>query len=607
MSLAPYCYRPATPPEVTAVDQLNRSAHSRNASSSSCYSNNTSPDAAITHLITPNRSPVLRQHGPTLLPKIRTQDSMVDPSAGGAKKTHRRVLSTHNPPAVLSYSTSRPQVQRSVTEPLEVANPMSPISNSSHYGPRAASDVTKPVKLTVPPHSRRSSASHSRGGSTSSIDETMLSRYGYPTYRQLPVYVSQAPPTGIPSPTLFAPVEFQQYQQQPPINVIEATPYPPQDDFDFTMDLSAGFDSRPASLTPPPSISQQNTSPTNLLHYLTAPTQPINLVRHLTLPTGRGACSHFWWDVRNIRPWADFSLATISSVPGLMSLLTLPLDSATFPPAAAQPLTTLTPSSESDLASTISKLYFPKINSAIALSTGANNSLQLFLAPAPSKPSSGTSHPTFLATYPTSPHRTLTGLPRGSLVGLCLSFDRWNTGMRHSGGPARKVDYLNGLSHLHKAMRDHSCRYGFIITEIELVCVRAGCDNQGRPYFGKLDIAEAIPTKLAVRDSDVDTETPLTVSLALHFLLMLSKSHPLPNQSPGFMDVGGPGALTRQRIWNGSDVAESERGKEGRDKWIPEPQVGEKRDAKRVRGWIWPSDPWHRREGGGGRRAKVGA
>ncbi len=184
--------------------------------------------------------------------------------------------------------------------------------------------------------------------------------------------------------------------------------------------------------------------------------------------------------------------------------------------------------------------------------------------------------------------------------------------MRHE-GPARKVDYLNGLAHLQKAMRDHSCRYGFILTEIELVCVRAGCDESGQPYFGHLELSEAIATKTATR-SMVDAEgrhctpsepdTPLTVSLALYYLLMLAKSTPLPGQAGAFMDVGGPGALTRQRVWHGQDLAENERGKEGRDKWVPEPQVGEKRDAKRVRGWVWPSDPWHKRENGGagGRR-----
>ena len=181
--------------------------------------------------------------------------------------------------------------------------------------------------------------------------------------------------------------------------------------------------------------------------------------------------------------------------------------------------------------------------------------------------------------------------------------------MRFSSSPARKVDYLNGLAHLQKCMRDHSCRYGFIITEIELVCVRAGCDENGNPWFGVLEVGEAVELKTASEKASTWAATPepedtkLTVSLALYYLLMLAKATPLPGQAGGFMDVGGPGAMTRQRVLPAGDVPGVERKADGRDKWIPEPQVGEKRDAKRVRGWVWPSDPWHKREGmGAGRR-----
>ena len=180
-------------------------------------------------------------------------------------------------------------------------------------------------------------------------------------------------------------------------------------------------------------------------------------------------------------------------------------------------------------------------------------------------------------------------------------------------GPARKVEYLRGLAHLQKCMRDHSCRYGFILTEIELVCVRAGCDDKGQPYFGYLELSEGIATKQSVHAVDAEgadaspepEEVPMTVSLALYYLLMLAKATPLPGQPSSFMDVGGPGAMTRQRVWHGVDNIEEERGKEGKDKWVPEPQMGEKRDAKTARGWVWPNDPWHKREGGGAARKRL--
>ena len=391
----------------------------------------------------------------------------------------------------------------------------------------------------------------------------------------------------MPSPTVFAST-YLPYQQ--PMHIFEPPMINVQDDFDIEMFPShVSVSSRQSSLTPPPTIRATTGSTSSLLTYLTQATQPVNLVRNLTLPTGRALTSHFWFDIRNVRSWSSFSLATISSIPDLLTLLNFPHDPTAFPPSLPTN-STATPASETDLAHLITKIYFPKVNAATRLSLGST-SLSLYPCP-PS--ANAMNNPTFLANYATDNSLTASGLPRGRIVGLALSFDRWNTGMRRE-GPARKVQYLKGLAHLQKCMREHSCRYGFIMSEIELVCVRAGCDDSEQPYFGYVEVSDAIPVKQA-------GEGAMTVTLALYLLLMLGKSTPLPGQPPGFMDVGGPGAMTRQRVWDGKDVSAEERGKDGKDKWIPEPQVGEKRDAKTVRGWVMPADPWHKREGGGGRR-----
>lgn len=592
MSLAPYYYRPVTPPEETAAGQLHRSSHSRHASGSSYYTNqshNTSPESVNTNLTTPGHSPVLRQHGPTLLPKIRTQDSGLEPSlAGGPARTqgHRRVLSaTNNPPAFASHTNARPPMQRSQTEPVECTSLISPVSNASVYGAhtRASSTVPSPITLTASIN-RKFAHAHARSSSASNVDESVLRRYGYPTYRQTPSYLSQAHET--PSPTVFAPT----YLPSQMMNIFEPPMINIQDNFDIDMFPShISVSSRHSSMTPPPSMPIATGPTSSLLTYLTQSTQPVNLVRNLTLPTGRATTSHFWWDVRNVRSWSNFSLSTISSIPDLLTLLNFPHEPTAFPPSLPTN-TTATPASETDLANLITKIYFPKANTATRLSLGTA-SLSLYPCPASSN---SINNPTFLANYATDNSLTSSGLQRGRIVGLALSFDRWNTGMRRE-GPARKVQYLKGLAHLQKCMREHSCRYGFIMSEIELVCVRAGCDESDQPYFGFLEISEAIPVKQSGDGS-------MTVTLALYLLLMLGKSTPLPGQPAGFMDVGGPGAMTRQRVWDGRDVGTEERGKDGKDKWIPEPQVGEKRDAKTVRGWVMPSDPWHKREGGGGRR-----
>ena len=596
MSLAPYSYRPATPPEAAAVDQLYNATHSRNTSGSSYYSNGCSPESSYTNLTTPSKSPVLRQHGPTLLPKIRPQDAVVTSSStGGPKRNHRRMLSTsHTIKSFTPYTTSRPSVQRSVTEPLESTTLISPISSSStFFGHRASSTFEPPVTFAAS-HGKKPSVSHSRSGSASSIDESMLNRYGYPTYRQLPVYCSEASqlqPLSIQASSSYLPY-------QPPMPSIETHDFAFPSTYPTPVEM--GFNSRNSSMTPPPSVDLPPSG--SLLTYLTEPTQPINLVRQLNILPGRGLNNYFWWDVRNVRCWDTFSLDTMSSIPGLLPLLNFAVDTTVFPQGPS-PSSTVTPASEADLANIANKIYFPRVNAAIQLSQGSS-SLSLYQAPSADR---STGNPHFLANYTHDADRTLSGLPRGRIVGLVKSFDRWNTGMRRE-SPARKVDYLNGLSHIQKCMRDHSCRYGFILTEIELVCVRAGCDENGQPYFGYLEVSEAIATKNAAPTPqfDIDSgtpdplETPLTVTLALYYLLMLAKSTPLPGQPSSFMDVGGPGALTRQRIWSGIDLAENEKGKDGKDKWIPEPQMGEKRDAKRIRGWVWPADPWHKREGNGG-------
>lgn len=458
------------------------------------------------------------------------------------------------------------------------------------------------VQLNVP------GRTHSRSTSASSIDSNVLNRFGYPTYRQLPVFVDHNQQT--PSPDLFA-TALVQYTNLP-------MPEPPTINLEGTFDMPIDLDaiSRPSSMTPPPMLASVFTI--SLLSYLTLSTQPVNLVRHLTFQTGRGLCNHFWWDVRNVRPWKSFSLETMSTIPDLLTLLNFQHDTACLPQITSN-TTTVTPASEPDLASLIAKIYFPKVNAATKLSLG-NNAISLYPAPAPT--GSGVSAnsgniPTFLANYPSDNDRTLSGLPRGRVIGLVRSFDRWNTGMRRE-GPARKVEYLRTLAHLQKCMRDHSCRYGFILTEIELVCVRAGCDERGQPYFGFLEVAEAVETKTFARKDGSSGmgqgqgEINMTVTLGLYYLLMLAKATPLPGQPSSFMDVGGPGTLTRQRVWdggNGSSVLAidedgiiEELGKDGKDKWIPEPQMGEKREAKTVRGWVWPSDPWHKREGERGER-----
>lgn len=629
MSLEYSRYRPTTPPTLD-FGQFVGSGHSRNASGSSAHSNGSSPESVITPT-TSSRSPARQQHGPALLPKIRPQDVVVEPvSAGGPQRHHRRVLSnTRNPPGFVPYPSSRYPIQRSVIDSADYTALVSPISNASISGSCNNSAIPPPVTLT-PSHKRKTSGGHSRSGSGSSIDEATLNRYGYPTYRQLPKYISQTqkPPTMSVMPTALA---YSPYLQSANIGLSQPNQLQPvQPAYTMCPSLQYSYiraSSRQISPVTNIALAADDSPSTTLLSYLTAPTQAINLVPNVGVVPTRGMHSYFWWDIRNLRSWSTFSLETMNSITGLTQLLKTEIPAHLTPPVAV-PSSRLSPDSETALINLIRDIYAPRINAALAVSQGADH---LSLYPCPEAPAAGsrnTGGAHFLANYASDSERTSSGLPRGRVVGIVKSFDRWNTGMRNE-APHRKVEYLNGLAHLQHCMREHSCRYGFIMTEIELLCVRAGCDEgDDVPYFGFLELATPIATKTssAMFDgaaininsrsdspgvssdssrsvspalSDLDSvaeglNVPMTASLALYFLLMLSKSVPLPSQPSGHLNVGGPGALTRQRVLP-----------EGKDKWIPEPQIGERRDAKRVRGWVWPQDAWHRREGGGAPRSKA--
>ena len=255
----------------------------------------------------------------------------------------------------------------------------------------------------------------------------------------------------------------------------------------------------------------------------------------------------------------------------------------------------LHPDSESSLRDLCRDFYAAKLNSAMRVTLGHSRYISMRT---PDRSARGPHEgPHFISNYVNDATETLAGNGRGRIVGIVRSFDRWNSGMRHEAAN-RKVVYLEGLAQLQKHMRDHGCRYGFILTEIELVCVRAGTSD--RPFFGELELAA--PVRLAasaspsakggengVPGSTADEEEPLTALMALWYLHMLARDTPLPGQTCGWkLDVGPPCAMTRMNVLEG-----------GKDAWIPEPGLGEMREARRLRGWVWPADPWNRKKEGG--------
>lgn len=553
MPLEPYYYRPATPPQEPNASPL--SNHSRNTSGSSVWSRHGSPSHSVeTRASTPSRSP-LRQYGPTLLPKIRTQEQTLE--APSVVRTHRRAHSTSVQPPPTQSSSSRPGYQRSTTSPPEYISLLSPpVSATSNLDPWQTVDQSSTYysnNLTRPSiHARSVSASrvngHSRTSSSSTvIDDAALRRYGYPTYRNYPTYrtaSSNYAPSHIPGQSTFI---------QPPITIPQQTAPALPSYLQYANDDDPGM-----------TVSE----------YFTSPNPAVHLCPELKYYSGNGKQSHFWWDIRNLRTWEDFSLKTINRIPLLPRLLDVPVPTTALPePQISQ--SRLDPASESQLFDVCRDYYTTKVNAALKISSLTADGRNCVSMRAQSYSSDG---PHFISNYQSDFEQTFYGNGRGRVVGVVKSYHRWNTGMRHEVGQ-KKVLYLAGLAHLQRHMREHSCRYGFILTEIELVCVRAGTEPPDQaPYFGFLELSSAIRT---------GTTQGLTACMGLWYLNMLAKDSSFPGQHSWKVDVGPPAALTRMKIL------------EPKDEWIPTTQKGETRNAKTVRGWVNPSDPYHRQKEGG--------
>ncbi|PVH92457.1 hypothetical protein DM02DRAFT_276357 [Periconia macrospinosa] len=598
--------RQTTPP-TTSFNYLPGSVGS--ISDGGFYSHDASPaESHYTANTSPPRSPI-RQTGPLLLPKVRTQDQIAEPTGGPVR--HRRTTSTASSmsygSAYSPYSRPNSMVRRG-SSPFanhNVSSTLASPASTSSYDLGITSTLNSPIVFASEPrrasiavHGRSHSASglsrHSRAGSAGSIDESVISRYGFPTYRNLPTYVtssSAAQPnlnlvTALPStiPQLqeitYAPsnapapqdFNYSDFEQAP------AVQYP------FSTDVS--FDSFPVMPT------------SSLLSYLTSPNPSPALVRRLTAQP-RGINTHFWWDVRNLRSWSDFTIPKLTSIPSVLPLLEVPITSDCLPePPRQNPQ----PDNESALHDIYTAHYTTKINAALKVAQGTTHMVMRGVKSVPG----GRPQPDFISSYPSDYEKTIHGDPRGRVVGLVKCYDAWNTGMR-SESPPKQVLYLQGLAHLQRVMREHGCRYGFIMTEIELLCVRCGGPSDastldpstvnataGVPIFGYLEVSAPIRLSTSSSSSsssseEGEPEIQMTAPLALWYLHMLAKENPFDGMGSWRMDVGGPAALTRQNVLE-------------KDAWIPKPQMGEKREAKRVRGWVLPEDPLSKRECGRGRR-----
>ncbi|KXL46696.1 hypothetical protein M433DRAFT_153485 [Acidomyces richmondensis BFW] len=327
------------------------------------------------------------------------------------------------------------------------------------------------------------------------------------------------------------------------------------------------------------------------LKYLTAPNPAPSLTQR-AVEALRGQNRYFWYDIRNVRAWSDFNVAAITSVPILMDLLRCPVALRDLPNPGK---VNTNPETPAQLAEACATHHAVKVNAALKLTQGERHVVMRALTGT----SGSRQQPEFVSNYQSDVEKTIYGDGRGRVVGVVKCYDQWNSGMR-AGLPGERVKYLQGLAHLHYFMREHGTRYGFIMTEIELICVRAGGaptslngDKDPNmppnvPLFGFVEVAA--PVQIATSGPSETGNLRMTADLALWWLHTLaSRDEPFPGQYHWRMDVGAPSARTRQFH-------------RPRDDWMPKPNLSEKREAKRIRGWVFPDEPLSKRECGRSRR-----
>jgi hypothetical protein len=200
---------------------------------------------------------------------------------------------------------------------------------------------------------------------------------------------------------------------------------------------------------------------TTLLQYLSLRNPALALVSPENIQPS--VSDPYWWfDVRNVRPWSNFTLETMLDMPELRTLLQseVPWDDLPTPHRVG-----LKPLEPEHVHLAHRDHYATKLNTALKASSTQSN-LQIR--------SNENGIPLISADFVSSVSTDPSGGSR--VVGIVLCYAQRDSSMRN-GNPILRVEYLRGLARLQHALREHGCRYGFIIAEIELVCVRYGGDE----------------------------------------------------------------------------------------------------------------------------------
>ncbi|KAI5205876.1 hypothetical protein E4T38_03983 [Aureobasidium subglaciale] len=356
-----------------------------------------------------------------------------------------------------------------------------------------------------------------------------------------------------------------------------------------------------------PEVGYQDRSiaTTTLLQYLSRPSPEFSLVRQDRIhELGPARESYFWFDVRNISTWSAFNTNTLMNTTQLKTILHREQLCNGLALATTNVDLPVTPN---HLRQLHYSHYGIRLNSALKASM-AESSLQISNVPA----DGSSMQPDFVSKPPGSHQQsTSQSSKRGRVIGIVLCYEQWRSDMRRSENPTEKVRYLSGLARLQYFLREHGCRYGYIITEIELVCVRYGGDDKiyeisrsrssttfaatvssfPIPIFGYFEVSNAVPLSRHTQDAE---NVKMTASLALWYLHMQAYDQPLPGHHHWRLEVGGPSTMTRKKhLFRDSE-------------WMPKMvHQREQREANRKRGWVWPNEESSKGKGKG-RRTVLG-
>lgn len=483
------------------------------------------------------------------------RDEDVGPSVTSAGQSISETMYSNNGATRSRHAPPRPTTQRrSSASPHLQSDILSAVelptsSTSTRESPNVCRLITRLQQPSVHMRSHSSSPvpTHRRHGSDVTVDPSTLKRYGYPTYRRLTSFITAEDFLTIPDDS--GAIRSRESSVGSAATTVSTrpsqacTPCQPQE-------LAAHREQSNGSRYP---------ATTTLRDFLSLP-NPAPGLCSMTDKGSKISDSHFWFDIRNLREWDGFSLEFIDRSPGLQRLLEVRIPEASMPESNGTPLL---PESENSLQDIYTAHLRCKVNAALRFTPG-DRKMTIYT----SKPhADGFSMAHFVSSYQEDPGQTIRGDCRSRVVGLAKSSKTWNTGMR-TDGPIKQVEYLRGLAHIHRQMREHRCRYGFIITDVELVVVRAGTELI--PHFGFLELAPAISPRACGRSR-------MTACLALWYLHMLAgevfatatatAGHGQPLSSR--LEIGCPKTLSRKKHLE-------------RDSWIPKPQLHEMRLAKEL-------------------------